>query len=107
MVRVYGEGFINTLTLSCQFGDNPSSTATYVSTTEVDCIAPPWSMGQPGEVAVEVSENGVDFTDNDVLFRYANVPALVKRRFFFFSFFFFCGIYSFGLIKRDSCNFGN
>jgi hypothetical protein len=38
-------------------------------------------------VAVEIAENGVDFTNDDVLFRYSNVPALVSeegRAFFWF-----------------------
>jgi hypothetical protein len=76
LVYVMGTGFINTLELVCHFGDNPPQTATFINSTRLSCIAPPWSQGEPAEIPVEVSENGNDFTDNEVLFRYDNVPVL-------------------------------
>jgi hypothetical protein len=84
-VRVMGEGFLNTYSVWCQFGDNPSSSGTVFRnvTTEVNCVAPPWSFGQPASTPVEVSLNGFDFTDNDVLFHYDNVPILVRNSVFF------------------------
>ncbi len=76
VVNVYGRGFISTLELVCQFGSNAPQTATFVSGTHLTCIAPPWVLGEPAEIPVEVSENGWDFTDNEVLFGYSNVPVL-------------------------------
>lgn len=84
-VLVSGSGFIKTPSLSCMFGNNPPSAATCRNASAsavldcplLDCVAPPWSLGQPSELPVEISLNGVDFTDNDVLFTYTDVPALV------------------------------
>ena len=59
---------MSTLGLSCRFGGNPISAGIFISSSEIDCEAPP--TGQPGAVAVEITENGVDFTNNKVLFDY-------------------------------------
>ena len=74
-VDVIGTGFINTAELSCSFGQFDQQSAFYVSPTKLVCNAPPWTTGSPTVVAVEVSENGVDFTDDEVSFSY-NVPFL-------------------------------
>jgi Protein tyrosine and serine/threonine kinase/IPT/TIG domain len=74
-IMVLGEGFINTAELACAFGTDVTQTALYVSSTKLTCHAPPWTIGQSSVIAVEVSENGVDFTDDDVSFSY-NIPFL-------------------------------
>ena len=76
LVRILGSGFINTLLLSCQFGDYRPRTATFISSTELQCTSPPWIRGGPSVVALEITENGQDFTDDQVTYTYIGVPIL-------------------------------
>lgn len=52
---------------TCQFGDMPAVFATFVSATEVTCVAPPHD---PGAVVLEVANNGQDYTRSAVPFTY-------------------------------------
>jgi hypothetical protein len=71
-VTVRGTGFIETQELSCRFGNNAPEVALFRSETELSCVAPPWSRGDPVTIAVEVSENSQDFTDDKISFTYNN-----------------------------------
>lgn len=64
VVVVSGTGFMNTSSLSCRFGDSRALSAIYVSPEQVQCKSPRSSL--PGEVIVEVSNNGKDFTTDGV-----------------------------------------
>jgi len=67
VVLVTGSDFVDSGSLACKFGDAAASAATFVSATSVRCVAP---SGSSGSVAVEVSNNGADFTKDSVQFRY-------------------------------------
>ena len=69
MVVVHGYDFADTEALFCRFGDNTSaiSPARYIDFVRVECEAPPHAVG---EVSVELTTNGVDYTSNGVLFKY-------------------------------------
>jgi hypothetical protein len=69
-VFLYGEDFRDSSSAVCRFGSLLAPVA-YVSATNVSCVAPPQ---QEGQVAVEYSLNGVDFTSHAVSFDYFAVP---------------------------------
>ena len=60
-VLVSGSWFTLGTALACRFGVGQPTPAVWVSPTAVQCSAPKRS---PGPVAVEVSNNGVDFSNN-------------------------------------------
>ncbi|KAL7434371.1 hypothetical protein ACHAXM_004035 [Skeletonema potamos] len=59
-IRLFGEGFINTTSLSCSFGRDQITKALFVAESEVRCILP--QAGDSGEIEVRISMNGVDFS---------------------------------------------
>eukprot|EP00163_Fabomonas_tropica_P008375 TRINITY_DN17_c0_g4_i1.p1 TRINITY_DN17_c0_g4~~TRINITY_DN17_c0_g4_i1.p1 ORF type:complete len:4695 (+),score=879.62 TRINITY_DN17_c0_g4_i1:301-14385(+) len=65
-VSVSGTGFENSTFLLCKFGDQLVS-ATFVSTTVVDCQVPP---NPNGEVALTISNNGQQFSTSELYFLY-------------------------------------
>ena len=72
-VFVRGKHFLNTSSLTCRFGNSRLSRAVYISSTLLSCIAPSrLAIGRnvTGVVAVDVSNNGNDFTHSGVLFTY-------------------------------------
>jgi hypothetical protein len=69
-----GSGFTNTTDLKCKFDKHEKAQvveATFLSSSLVICTAPTHSRAM---VTVEVSNNGVDFTNNYQLFEYMRCP---------------------------------
>ena len=67
-VRVEGTGFIDSSTVFCKFGDTIVSADAVLDTTSVVCTSPPREY--PSRVAVEVTNNGMDWTSSGVVFEY-------------------------------------
>lgn len=67
-VRVEGTGFVDLSTVFCRFGDAVVSADTVLDFTSVMCTSPP--REESGGVAVEVTNNGVDWTSSGVVFAY-------------------------------------
>ena len=67
-VTVSGTNFVNTAALQCRFGTAAAVVASFMTTTSVMCMSP--STTTPGQVALEVTNNGNDYTTSNVLFRY-------------------------------------
>jgi hypothetical protein len=65
-VIVRGLNFADSSLLACRFG-TATAPARWVNSTELECEAP---AGAAGDVAVEVSVNGADFTDDGATFSY-------------------------------------
>jgi len=63
-VSVFGEGFSDTSQLACRFGTLAPITANYVTGKEIRCAIP---AHMPGQVPVEVTANGRDFTFNSTI----------------------------------------
>jgi hypothetical protein len=72
-VFISGSNFVNTTALGCRFG-NAHVRATFVSRRAIMCLAPSRAANvihsTDVNVAVEVSNNGLDFTDSRVIYRY-------------------------------------
>jgi hypothetical protein len=65
----------------CRFGSHDPTPASFVSSTQIVCVAPANAAG--GGVAVEVSNNGVDWTGGGKVFQYelrARVDYVAPRR---------------------------
>ena len=60
-VTLFGIGFINTTSLSCSFGSDQITTATFITESEVKCRLP--LAGNLGENQVRISINGDDFSN--------------------------------------------
>ncbi|CAN0054030.1 unnamed protein product, partial [Heterosigma akashiwo] len=71
-VLVTGIGFLNTTTLACKF-DDQETTATFITSTSLLCTAPAHALG---DVPVEVTLNGIDYSGSDTRFLYASKPAI-------------------------------
>jgi hypothetical protein len=72
-VSVMGSGFEDREGMKCRFGESSSSSivpATFVSMNELECVSPRSEGSRSGSVSVEVTMNGVDFTEDAVQFRY-------------------------------------
>jgi hypothetical protein len=61
-------------TLKCKFGDLMTN-GSFVSSTFMHCITPP---STEGNVFLEISVNGIDFTNNFVPFRFAGLPSVTE-----------------------------
>ena len=73
LLNVSGTGFKNTSVLYCRFGSLPPVEGLYLSTTRVQCVSP---MHQIGSVSIEVTTNGVDYSEDMVQYRYYASPAV-------------------------------
>jgi hypothetical protein len=76
-VRIYGSGFLDSLSLCAKFQSNSSSfvivPATFLSAGELLVYSPPNPNGAGrGFASVSISNNGVDFTFNTILFYWEN-----------------------------------
>ena len=69
VVTVMGEHFARSAELVCRFGLNETVRATYESSSQVTCLAPPRGVGT---VSVRVSMNGVDDTVDSARFTYTS-----------------------------------
>ncbi|CAM9134190.1 unnamed protein product, partial [Discosporangium mesarthrocarpum] len=75
-IFVQGRGFENTTNLGCRFAETIMVKSQFISGSEVVCLTPRYA--HTGPVPVEVTLNGVDFTDvGSVRFNYTEeVPGL-------------------------------
>jgi hypothetical protein len=62
IIKAIGKGFLNSQFVTCRFGERAVS-GRYVSSTEVECRRP---IMKPGTYVVEVSNNAVDFSTNQI-----------------------------------------
>ncbi|GMH66707.1 hypothetical protein TL16_g04487 [Triparma laevis f. inornata] len=76
MVTVFGSNFENSKMLSCKFGSVISSNVVFISSTHISCETP--TVLKPVEVAVEISNNGNDFTNDGVDFEFFGHPAVAS-----------------------------
>ena len=58
-VTLYGDGFVNTTSLSCMFGSDKITSATFITKAKVKCNLP--LASDLGQFPVRLSMNGVDF----------------------------------------------
>ena len=68
LVAVHGTGFVQTASLKCRF-DAAVVDAVFVSSTMVNCTTP---AGPAGAVALEISNNGVDFSRSSMTYNYVS-----------------------------------
>ena len=73
VIKVSGENFAASPTLSCRFGTQETD-ALYYNTSFISCIAPP--MDEGSEMALSVSNNGVEFVEAEVLLKYESLITL-------------------------------
>ena len=76
IIRLSGNRFIDSDTLMCVFGDAAPIAAVFVSETAIDCITPPASseFSEAVVVTVDVSNNGVDYSNTEIIFKYTLSP---------------------------------
>lgn len=74
LVEVTGAAFVNSTSLSCRVGSR-SLPAVFIDIEHLHCITPP--SASSSSLSLEVSNNGVDYTNSAVTFRF--VPALSIR----------------------------
>jgi hypothetical protein len=77
-VLVEGENFSNSDQLKCRFGSGREIVAIFISSKRIICITPP--QLQARELNVDVSTNGVDFSDSKVTFKF-ETPLYVESVF--------------------------
>jgi hypothetical protein len=70
-ILVQGANFINSTLIVCRFGSEDYNAGTFISSTQIICISPPQKF--PQQIPVELSMNGVDFTDSNIMFTYRNI----------------------------------
>ncbi|KAH8076572.1 hypothetical protein JL721_583 [Aureococcus anophagefferens] len=73
VVRVAGADFEDSPTLACRFG-SVRAAATFVSPTEISCVAP--ASASRSRVAVTVTTNGVDFGSSSAFFTFFPSPEI-------------------------------
>ena len=73
-IVVHGSGFLDTPDLKCEFTGHAPVAATFISSTELECVAP--NEGSAGAVEVEVTNNGVDFSHSHQYYTYYPVPTV-------------------------------
>lgn len=69
MVDVVGTAFVNSTALSCRLADR-SVRATFVNKERLRCVTPP--TASPSLLPLEISNNGVDFTNSGALFSFVS-----------------------------------
>lgn len=74
-VDVVGAAFVNSTALSCRLADRIVP-ATFVSKELVRCITPP--SPSISRLPLEVSNNGIDFTTNGILFSYVAALEIIR-----------------------------
>ena len=77
IITVTGQGFLNLPTLACRFGlANESSPAIFVSNEFIQCLTP--TESEPGEVRLEVTLNGADFTAQELHHTFLPIASLSR-----------------------------
>ena len=71
-VFVVGYNFVNSTGLRCRFGATEGE-ATFLSSASLLCVAP--RTARAGPVFLEISDNGVDWTAERMLFTYTTCPS--------------------------------
>ena len=74
VVMLSGSGFINSTRLSCRFGST-IVLATFVSNASIHFTTPPYERGH---VNVEVSNNGIDFSNNNIHYEFIRVSKIIQ-----------------------------
>ena len=79
VVVVAGEHFIASPSLSCRFGGQDATPATFMSPTRVSCLVPESPAG-PRDVSLTVSNNGQDFAGGlSLVFSYLPAFTVIKN----------------------------
>ena len=77
VVAVHGSNFVDASSLACVFGDEAASTGRWVSSSTVECVAPPSEGSAETSVAVAVTNNGADFIVTEgITFQYVAAPTV-------------------------------
>ncbi|CAM9116223.1 unnamed protein product [Choristocarpus tenellus] len=76
LVTILGRGFVNSTSLACKFNGYEPVPAHYRSPEEVTCTSPGSKVA--GLVPLEVTMNGVDFTQDGVLFKYDEISFILS-----------------------------
>lgn len=76
VVSVFGVNFVASSVAACRFGAGTAPvSARWLSSSLLECVSP---RSPPGSVALEVSNNGVDFSSDGVLFRFDPMAAVLR-----------------------------
>lgn len=79
VVIIAGENFIASPSLSCSFGGQDATPATFMSPTQVSCLVPESPAG-PRDVSLTVSNNGQDFAGgSSLVFSYLPAFTIIKN----------------------------
>lgn len=73
VVVVTGQGFINLPTLMCRFG-LATGNAIFISSKQIQCLTP--AASRPGNVSLELTLNGVDYTAQGTNFEFLPMASL-------------------------------
>jgi hypothetical protein len=76
LITITGQNFVQNSALCCKFG-SVQVTASWVSSNAITCLSPSHAVGF---VAVEVANNGLQFSSNDVLFQFVANPVVFSLR---------------------------
>jgi hypothetical protein len=77
-VKVHGENFRFSEHIACRFDDTEVSTATFISSTAVWCRVPRASSND-ASITLSISNNGIEFSNDEIYFQYSNVNLGVTR----------------------------
>ena len=73
LVTVHGESFVENHKLSCKFGAIDAISIIWVSANRIVCESPP---SLPGNVYLRVSSNGLDFSQDKILYEFLRWPVI-------------------------------
>jgi hypothetical protein len=75
VVFVSGKHFLNSHGLLCRFGNSVPTPGRHVSENAIECTSP---VGRPGQVLLSITNNGVDYSDTSIVFRYMPSAKVVQ-----------------------------
>lgn len=76
-VTLMGQGFLSIPTLACRFGlANSTQPAQVVSSEHIKCLTP--AESEPGEVYLEVTLNGLDYTAQQIPFNFLPMVSISR-----------------------------
>ncbi|ETO78528.1 hypothetical protein F444_06572, partial [Phytophthora nicotianae P1976] len=64
-IRVIGDNFVDSMTLTCVFDDAKAPATDFISSSELECVVPFTKLGMK---VVRVSNNGVDFSKSSAVY---------------------------------------